>query len=213
MKKELPPHPSQPVMQDASGKPHFRANAIVRSLFDRDGGDLSRIVTIDAPPEDRMQFAQLLGLVVKDLGAYSSAIANLTRAHAGVAVDRRFGAPLRDDFPKSVPAKGYNPQPMQPVHEDAHGAHRFRKNVIVDALVDRDTERGRVYPDFPARSDGGMNWIGSQGFSREDQEQLAQLVGYSVSGYHELSYVSDESAARASALSDALLAVDGKGRP
>lgn len=215
MKKELPPHPSQPVFEDASGKLYFRVNAIVRGLFDRDGGDLSRIAMIGVPPEDHVQFAQLLGIAVEKLGAHSGAIARLTRARAGHApVDPHFEA-LRVDLPKAVPTKktkSYNPQLMQPVHEDAHGVFRFRKNVIVDALVDRDEERGRVYPDFPARTDGGMNWICAQDFAREDEEQLAQLVGYSVSGYCGMTYVSDESAARAGKLSDALLAADGKER-
>ena len=57
------------------------------------------------------------------------------------------------------------PHPMQPVVQDDHGVARFRANAIVRALLDRDTARGRVYPDFPARSDGGLNWIGEQEFT------------------------------------------------
>lgn len=37
-----------------------------------------------------------------------------------------------------------------------------------------------------------MNDIASKQFSQEDQEQFAQLIGYSLSGFSELSYVSDE---------------------
>ena len=29
-------------------------------------------------------------------------------------------------------------------------------------------------------------------FTREDRQQFAQLIGYSESGYHDLSYVSDD---------------------
>jgi hypothetical protein len=101
--------------------------------------------------------------------------------------------------------ESYCPQPMQPVYADKGGVVRFRGNAIVRALLDRDTERGRVHPDFPARSDGGLNWIAEQGFSREDQEQFAQLIGYSIAGYHELSYVSDESCAQASRLAEAVV--------
>jgi hypothetical protein len=173
----------QPVIQDEHGVVRFRANAIVRALFDRDGGALGQIVKFDAPPEDHMQFAQLLGLRVT-----------------------RPTLPLLGGGKK---LKGYDPHPMQPVHVDARGTIRFRKNTIVDALLDRDTERGRVYPDFPARSDGGLNWTGTQDFPQEDEEQLAQLIGYSVSGYHELSYVSDESAALASKLASAILSEAG----
>lgn len=98
-----------------------------------------------------------------------------------------------------------DPHPMQPVVRDEHGVLRFRANAIVDALLERDSERGKIYPDFPARSDGGLNWIATQEFSQEDREQFAQLIGYSVSGYHELSYVSDESAAQASALAEQIM--------
>ena len=34
--------------------------------------------------------------------------------------------------------------------------------------------------------------IAVKGFSQEDQEQFAQLIGYSVSGFGDLSYVSDD---------------------
>lgn len=187
MKKELPMPPSQPVIQDKHGTLRFRANEIVCRLFTRDGGDLDRIAKLEASPEDHVQFAQLLGLAVDD---------------------PRFDS-MRASLPKPGAAKKktkcYDPHPMQPVHEDARGTIRFRQNALVDALVDRDSERGRVYPDFPARTDGGLNWIAMQDFAQEDEEQLAQLIGYSVGGYHELSYVSDESAAAASKLANAIL--------
>jgi hypothetical protein len=181
VKKDLPSHPTQPVIKDEHGTLRFRANEIVCRLFARDGSDLDRIAKLDASPEDHVQFAQLLGLAVDD--------------------------PRFDTMRDVLPALGAptDPHPMQPVHVDTHGTIRFRKNVIVEALVDRDEERGRVYPDFPARSDGGLNWVGMQDFAQEDEAQLAQLIGYSVSGYHELSYVSDESAAKASELAREIL--------
>ncbi|ELY4307208.1 hypothetical protein SMZ19_003863 [Cronobacter sakazakii] len=37
-------------------------------------------------------------------------------------------------------------------------------------------------------------------FDAEDRMQLAQLIGYSLSGYGSLSYVSDESYARAASM-------------
>ena len=37
-----------------------------------------------------------------------------------------------------------------------------------------------------------MNDLNSRVFSIEDREQFAQLIGYSVSGFGDLSYVSDE---------------------
>ena len=78
--------------------------------------------------------------------------------------------------------------PMQPLAEDKHGTMRFKENAIVMALLDH----GR-------RTSLGLNEIAGMDFTQDDRCQLAQLIGYSLSGYHELSYVSDEHAAEASA--------------
>lgn len=77
-----------------------------------------------------------------------------------------------------------NKHPMQPVQTE-NGVLRFRRNKIVEYLLEH----------------GGfdMNKIAVLDFDDEDREQFAQLIGYSVSGYHELSYVSDRSAKAASA--------------
>ncbi len=82
--------------------------------------------------------------------------------------------------------KTYRQQPMQPVERDANGVLRFRGNAIVRYLLDH----------------GGidLNKLATIDFPQEDREQLAQLIGYSICGYHELSYVSDDSAAHASLL-------------
>lgn len=68
-------------------------------------------------------------------------------------------------------------QPMQPVING-----RFKENKIVSYCLDNKTD---------------MNDIARQDFSDEDREQFAQLIGYSVGGYSDLSYVSDESYYRA----------------
>jgi hypothetical protein len=169
--------PPQPVIKDKDGVLRFRENAIVCALLKRSGLQLAELGSFS--PEDRVQFAQLLGYPVDD---------------------PQFDA-IRSDLPKPVSLKksGYQPQPMQPIVQDDRGVLRFRENAIARTLLDRDTDRGRVYPAFPARSDGGLNWIAMQRFSQADQEQFAQIIGYSISGYHELSYVSDKSAAQASA--------------
>lgn len=175
------PQPTQPIIKtkERGGVPRFRENMIVCAILERSGLSLDQVTKM-GPPEDLMQFAQLIGCSVDD---------------------RRFDV-IRPNLPSPIAAKtkGYWPQPMQPVAEDKHGVVRFRSNKIVRELLDRDTERGRTYPDYPARTDGGLNWIGEQDFPQADEEQFAQLIGYSICGYHELSYVSDESAARASAL-------------
>jgi hypothetical protein len=71
-----------------------------------------------------------------------------------------------------------NKLPLQPTYTDEHGTIRFRENKIVRYLLDN----------------GGidMNAIARLDFPQEDQEQFAQLIGYSVSGFADLSYVSDE---------------------
>lgn len=91
------------------------------------------------------------------------------------AGDRREGAAMSN-----------KPLPMQPVTIDKNGRARFRRNKLVEHLLDN----------------GGLdlNKLALVECPPEDREQLAQLIGYSVAGYHELSYVTDESAARASAL-------------
>jgi len=78
--------------------------------------------------------------------------------------------------------------PMQPLHIDQFGTLRFKTNPIVQHLLD---VAGNVGVN--------MNTIAMQGFEPEDRMQFAQPIGYSLSGYGELSYVTDESYYRASA--------------
>lgn len=78
--------------------------------------------------------------------------------------------------------------PMQPLVIDAHGTLRFKENPIVRDLLDYATEHGY-----------GLNEIALEEFDAEDQMQLAQLIGYSLSGYGTLSYVTDESYERTAA--------------
>jgi hypothetical protein len=83
---------------------------------------------------------------------------------------------------------------MQPVIKDEEGILRFRGNAIVCYL--RDLAKKHKLAD--------LNSLAELPFSQEDREQFAQLIGYSIGGYHELPYVSDESAAQASALAHAV---------
>ena len=66
--------------------------------------------------------------------------------------------------------------PLQPVVTDKLGTLRFKANAIVRFL-----------------SEGRLNELATMDFSAKDRMQLAQLIGYSVSGYGTLSYVTDES--------------------
>ena len=68
--------------------------------------------------------------------------------------------------------------PVQPLEVDKDGITRFKMNAIVRHLLDN----------------GGidMNQIGMLDFEQNDREQFAQLIGYSLSGFADLSYVSDK---------------------
>ncbi len=72
--------------------------------------------------------------------------------------------------------------PMQQIHLDSLGVARFTKNRIVDDLLE-----------FAAPRGFGLNEIAAGDYSDDEHMQMAQLIGYSVSGYGELSYVSDDS--------------------
>jgi hypothetical protein len=76
--------------------------------------------------------------------------------------------------------------PIQPLAPDEHGTTRFKKNAIVDFLAMK----------------FGLNELAAMDFPQEDWEQLAQLIGYSLSGFGELSYVRDETFATASAMAE-----------
>jgi hypothetical protein len=79
---------------------------------------------------------------------------------------------------------------MQPVDLDAEGVVRFHGNAIVRHLLDVATI--------------GLNEIAALPFEREDHEQLAQLLGYSVDGFCDLPYASEEARERAIALAEEL---------
>jgi hypothetical protein len=67
---------------------------------------------------------------------------------------------------------------MQPLVKDEHGTIRFKENAIVQYLL----KQGPF----------DMNHLACQRFSAEDREQFAQLIGYSLGGFGELGYVSEE---------------------
>jgi len=82
---------------------------------------------------------------------------------------------------------------MQPIEPDAHGVMRFKSNAIVRHLLD-------------SHPNESMNTIALGKFSRDDREQFAQLIGYSVSGAGDLSYMSRELIDAADAEVDRLIA-------
>lgn len=74
--------------------------------------------------------------------------------------------------------RGRARHPVQPLVEAEDGMTRFKGNKIVQFLLDA--------------GPFDMNQLAVQDFSSEDREQFAQLIGYSLRGFSELSYVSDK---------------------
>jgi hypothetical protein len=86
--------------------------------------------------------------------------------------------------------------PMQPVVM-IDGVVRFKQNNILRHLVDT----GKI----------DLNYISALsaddfGITKDDRMQLAQLIGYSISGYADLSYVSDASYSKAEDMAAELMA-------
>jgi hypothetical protein len=73
--------------------------------------------------------------------------------------------------------------PVQPLVYDDNNIIRFKENAIVRYLLDA--------------GPFDMNHLAVMSFSGEDREQFAQLIGYSLNGFEELSYVSNETYERA----------------
>jgi len=99
--------------------------------------------------------------------------------HADAERDRALmNAAVADRLPPVVP------HPMQPIIlscrpvDGLAGTIRFQRNAIVEWLLGEASAGRRV----------DMNTIALQGFDDEDARQFAQLIGYSVSGYGDLSY-------------------------
>ncbi len=76
--------------------------------------------------------------------------------------------------------------PIQPIILDDNGTARFKENKIVSYLLDKTTKTK-----ICDLNDIAI-FVANGTFSNEDREQLAQLIGYSVGGAADLSYMSDE---------------------
>lgn len=73
--------------------------------------------------------------------------------------------------------------PLQPVYRDERGILRFRPNLVVVKLTELCPGWDRAMQD-PEVSD-------------EDREQFATLIGFTLAGFCELSFVSDVAIAKA----------------
>ena len=85
--------------------------------------------------------------------------------------------------------------PLQPIGLDKHGVARFKENAIVRFLLDA--------------GPFDLNQIACMKFSAEDHSQLAQLIGYSVSGFGDLSYANEDVVSRADAIADRIIENEG----
>jgi len=65
--------------------------------------------------------------------------------------------------------------PMQPIEFDEHGTIRFKKNSLVDFLLENGPNDMNTLAALP-------------GVTKDERMQFAQLIGYSVSGFGDLSY-------------------------
>lgn len=72
--------------------------------------------------------------------------------------------------------------PMQNIRVDFDGTIRFQENKIVTYLLEVASKNGC-----------DMNKLAAMDFPDEDRMQFAQLIGYSLSGYAELSYANEDS--------------------
>lgn len=115
-----------------------------------------------------------------------------TGAEEAVFTADQLRAAIEADRAQRVPEDAH---PMQPVVVAQDKCHRFLENKMVNHLYEWARDRGM-----------GLNEMAVMGFSDEDRMQFAQLIGYSVSGYGELGYVSDKSYEEAARRSAALLA-------
>lgn len=74
--------------------------------------------------------------------------------------------------------RGKARHPVQPLITDKNGTTRFKANTIVQFLLDA--------------GPFDLNQLAIMKYSDEDREQFAQLIGYSLSGFGDLSYVSNK---------------------
>ena len=90
--------------------------------------------------------------------------------------------------------------PMQPICIASDGVIRFKQNRMVNDVYEFSQPRGF-----------GLNEMARRDYTQEERMQFAQLIGYSVSGYGGLSYASPESAEKADAIADSLIAARKQG--
>ena len=84
---------------------------------------------------------------------------------------------------------------MQPVVVAAEGTIRFKQNQIISDMLELCQKHGL-----------GLNEIAMRDYEKDDRSQLMQLIGYSVSGYGDLSCSRAKHVMRADKKAESLLA-------
>lgn len=84
--------------------------------------------------------------------------------------------------------------PIQPLAKDEQGVLRSKANALVNALLEHGQATGLGLNELACKYPGAEH--------ADDRQQLAQLIGYSLSGYGELGYVSDDAYGAAAAMAD-----------
>lgn len=84
--------------------------------------------------------------------------------------------------------------PIQPLARDSQGVLRFKANALVNALLEHGQETGLGLNELAHKFCGAEH--------DDDRQQLAQLIGYSLRGYSELDYVSDDAYRAAAMMAD-----------
>lgn len=92
--------------------------------------------------------------------------------------DNETGSTIDRVYPSHPSDRNFK-HPCQFIEKDKHGRVRFIENKIVGAMLDYG-RRGQKF-DLNSLCDGE--------FDKNDWRQFAQLIGYSINGFFELSYV------------------------
>ena len=162
-------HPMQPIILEDDGIPRFKKNSIVECVylnFVRNKTDLFSRLVQDFSKEDIDQLSQLLGYPVAHYSGLDTSSEEYIRS-----ANRKMRNLLKRKEAGKVRVEKH---PMQPIVW-VRDVIRFKKNAAVDYLL----EQGTV----------DLNRIACMKFTTEDREQFNQLIGYSVSGYGDLSFI------------------------
>jgi hypothetical protein len=90
--------------------------------------------------------------------------------------------------------------PVQPIYVDKYEVARFRPNKIVEFLL-KEVEKQGITLNTLAHP--------NYGFTEAEYDQFAQLIGYSLCGASDLSYVADRTIKKGNKYLKKLIALDG----